>query len=306
MSNVSKYPNDYLPKEIIAVSPLHNLAHKTSYPMQCKNVATDEQVVIMEQELGLTKVLRENSDSVFWDRPIPGQSFAIVNCIPCVGATPNKDGEYAFCKVRAVTATQKEAEDIAADIIKNQDQLSRNTIIKVGVPFPVTLNHRVKGSLIYQVDIKENVKNSVNLLAKNSRKEDIEAAKELEEKKKLVQAEAEVTPTDFDDYCTQSNKVIYWLDTVRQMEQEAKNMRAKLAAARIKLAESNALHPEYKADYYTYIKEKEKEAGYEKGKSSEMDAQLEQRELVYTDCVEAIDKFVKESERTEESGESKE
>jgi hypothetical protein len=213
----------------------------------------------------------------FIDKPIVNQQYAIVCIEPCKDATPDCDGNFAFSKVRGTYKTIEEAEDAAKEIVKFQDQLCINTIVKVGQPFPIRIKTGLPSSHVVEVDIKGQYAQNRKHFVKQEREEDERVREELLAKEKALKEEVTAPIDDRQDYCMLRSKLAHWSLLIADMMKNIKEFERKLIEGDAKVQEIDKLHPEYQNEFLEIIQKEEATSGFVFGKTKEMDDMLNER-----------------------------
>lgn len=205
------------------------------------------------------------------DRELPGQKYAIYAVIPCKDAVPDSNGTLAFLKIRGVYESQKAAEEAAISLITDQDQLLTNTIVRVGVPFPLKNVNNCQDKI--EVDIRQGVKAALANEAKKQKMADEKAQMEIETKRRALELEATETGESdpLTDYCILRSKLAQWVVCYNDMEKNKVELQDKIRKAHTQVLELDAANAQLSEQFLDKILQEEERCGFIKGKSEEMD-----------------------------------
>jgi hypothetical protein len=233
---------------------------------------TSEQAQVLNLIKNMNFVCGQNTI----DRPVEGQTFAIVCVVPCKDAIPDASGNFAFAKVRGVYSTLRAAEDAAEEIVRTQDQLCLNSIVRVGKPYPIRLSSGLPESHTIEIDIRDSTRKAYKNFAKSQREEDERIEREIMEKAKIMQDPVEHVD-DEDDYCLLRSKLAHWTHMIDEFEKNKKEVEAKIIEGHRKVLNIDEEHPDYQHTFLEIIKQEEARSGFELGKTEQMDKMLEVR-----------------------------
>jgi hypothetical protein len=257
---------------------LANLANKTANPIIIKpaNITTEQ-----AKSLNLVKTEKFVPGAKFFDKLI-NQRFAIVCYVPAKGAKPNEDGDYGFMKVRGTYSTEEEAKEAAIEIVKTQDQLTKNIITRVGCPFPIRPDSNLPEEFCISVDTKDSnggLSSAFRNAAKIQKDEEEQGKEDVAARLKKIKEEYDADPDPVKEYAMLRNKMPYWCTLIKNMEENIKTFTQKIKDGHATILEQDVKNPDYREKFMSIIREEEESVGFKKGVNEHTDKLIAEKEF---------------------------
>lgn len=189
------------------------------------------------------------------------QKIALFTFIPSKNAKPDDDGIYGFAKIRGCFASEIEAEQYAANIIKNVDSVNKIYHSYVGRPFPVTLDSKYSQK-VDEIDLKKKLTDTVSQNIRTQKTDEEQTIREMKNREKELLEDVKKTETEpYEDYIT--NRVALSQLTFMYLEHEKKmnEVKQSIIKRRSKLDEMNQEYPDFKNTFFDKYKEAREAAG---------------------------------------------
>lgn len=255
-----------------------NLANKTPNPINTRPAQ-----ITTQQAEALNLVTRETfvPGAKFCDK-LTNQRFAVVCYVPAKGAKPNEDGDYGFMKVRGTYSTDEEAREAAIAIVKNQDQLTKNIITRVGFPFPIRPEANLPEELCISVDTKDSnggLSSAFRNAAKLQKDEEEQGKKDVEERLKKIKEEYDAEPDPLKEYAMLRNKMPYWCTLIRNMEENITKFTQKIKEGHETILREAVDNPSLAENFLKIIREEEESVGFKAGVDEHTDRLIAAKEF---------------------------
>ena len=113
------------------------------------------------------KLQRHYADNTYKD-----QIYCLHSFVPSKTAVPDKDGVYGMIKFRGTFPTVDEADDRAANLIKNEDSFHTIYAGYVGKPFPLLVSSKYSKD-IKEIDIRKKAVETISEDMKSKREQEV-------------------------------------------------------------------------------------------------------------------------------------
>lgn len=252
---------------------LANFANKTANQLPRATPLPEE----VAASLNLVKVKDYNLGSNCFDEIIPEQLYFGISFCPAAGATPNNENVFAYYKIRGVYATEEEAiEKCTMKIVATQDALTNIYIHRVGHPIPLATDIELPSQQITEVDMANNLLKSFRNYSKKQKKKNDEIVKELEERKKVLQA-GEKEITELEKYAELRAKMANWSLTLSDVRATVKDLENRMIEGHKVIVEADEKNPTFQEEYLELILKENESCGFVKGKTEDMDKIIDER-----------------------------
>jgi hypothetical protein len=276
------------------LSALENKADMDSLKLkQFTPALTEEQTELAMKDLNNTAFIEKYpaTERLYSDSSVPMQKIGLISFVPAKGATPNKNGVYAYAKLRGNFDTTLEANQRAEYIIKNEDSYHQIYHTWVGKPFPITVSSDYSRE-VSKIDIKKEMTQSMNESIKEKREKEKREIKEVEEREKeLLEDVSKEEPDPMDYYLTLRSKYANQIWRYQEVSNHLVELREKIIKNRLEINDLDEKTPELRGKYFAHYLEARKKAGLPNNKEDLSKSFVKYLgEDIHLDFLEKIDK----------------
>lgn len=206
------------------------------------------------------------------DPPIDLQKIGLISFVPAKDAKPNKNGVFGFAKLRGNYANPIEANERAADLIRNVDSYHQIYHTYVGRPFPITVSSNYSKE-VDRVELNREMKKTISDDVKQKREKERKEMDEIRAREKALmernakvgqdpdQKEPETPETQLDNYITlRVKKAQLTWNYLEHKKKEAEIIKI-LGQLKLDIEENEEKYPDHRNQYFEKYKNARKEVG---------------------------------------------
>lgn len=262
------------------INHLDNFCNQNKNPIPPPTHLTEEEARALNLVSTLNFSKNNNFGQKIFDIVNEEEKFTILQIVPAKDAIPNKNGTLAFIKIRGGSfSTHEDASRAAIKIVAEQDQLSKNYIVPIGCPLPIyhDMQSLSKKDTIF-VDLKTaGVNQEWRWLLQKEKEFDQQIQKEVEIKAEKFQEKILEEESQIEKY---SKSVVTFVDLMQKFQtsfDENSKLLDKLLSLKNEIYQQDNKFPNLKDEFISFIENFDKESGYIRGKTVEMDNILDER-----------------------------
>jgi hypothetical protein len=203
----------------------------------------------------------QKADRVYVDPPVSMQSVGLFSFTPARGAKPDDKGIYGFAKMRGVFSTQDESDHHAEYIIKNVDSYNKVYHVRVGHPYPVTLESTFSEK-VEEIDIRKECQAAMSGNIRAKRDKEQQTVNEIKQREANLKQDAAQTQEDpYDLYITLKVKLAQLSFTYLEHQKKMAEVKDIVIKTRAELVELDSDHPDYRDTYFQKYMQARKDSG---------------------------------------------
>jgi hypothetical protein len=228
-------------------------------PKDPPTTLTESEVKDAFQDLVISDFVNKypRNEKYFADPIYHNQVYTLHSFVPAKGAKPNSKGVYGMVKFRGSFPTLEEANERAEWIIRNADSYHSIYTGYCGRPFPLAFNPNYV-SETNEVDIKQQVVETVSHDLKSRREKEKRELEEIKEREKKLLAESQGPEDPYETYTTLRVKKAQLTWTYKETMAKMEQMKESIIKAREEIEKMDKEDVNYSKEYMDrYMKARE-------------------------------------------------